>query len=478
MNRLESKLILVFLAATLAPLGVTLWFTTSLLERSLSHTEELDEISRSLELTGREFYQRSRDLLKADADAGRIPPQRFAEKDAQNWPAQIQVFWDSDEPERFLLSGNDGDRLNYLLRRDHEVWIYSRQLGGIGMDRVTRQIRQARELAERVQGGNLRRGFTYTWMLLAAATWLVSLSLMLYSARRIGRPIRQLTDGLAQLAAGDLSARVADHGRGDEIGHAIRAFNHMAEQLQQSRERLVFLTRLSSWQAVGRKMAHEVKNSLTPIRLSMEEIMARSGSNDRAFLEQVAQIVIDEVNSLERRARAFSEFAAEPPVRPAVVDVNALVEERVAFLRAAHPEVIYNTRLAPDRPLATADQDLIKGVLTNLLENAADAAGPGGVVLASAAAADGRVRIEIHDSGPGLSLHARESLFEPTISFKKGGMGLGLSIARKSAMLCGGDIAAIDGELGGAGFRVILPQAARVPEAELEYLHAQTRAGG
>ncbi len=474
MNRLESKLILVFLAATLAPLAVTLWFTTSLLERSLSHTEELDEISRSLEVTGREFYQRSREVLKADADAGRIPPQRFADKDAQNWPAQIQIFWDSGEPERFLLSGNDGDRLNYLVRRDHEVWIYSRKLGGIGMDRVTRQIRQAREPAER----DLRRGFTYTWILLAAATWLVSLSLMLYSARRIGRPIRQLTDGLAKLAAGDLSARVADSGRGDEVGHAIRAFNHMADQLQQSRERLVFLTRLSSWQAVGRKMAHEVKNSLTPIRLSMEEIMARSGSNAPAFLDQAAQIVIDEVNSLERRVRAFSQFAAEPPVRPAAVDVNALVEERVAFLRTAHPEVIYNSRLAPDRPLAIADEDLIKGVLTNLLENAAEAAGPGGVVLATAVAADGRVRIEIHDSGPGLSLHARESLFEPTISFKKGGMGLGLSIARKSAMLCGGDIAVIDGELGGAGFRVTLPEAARLPDPEPEYQHAQTRAGG
>ncbi|MGH9665638.1 MAG: ATP-binding protein, partial [Bryobacteraceae bacterium] len=112
---------------------------------------------------------------------------------------------------------------------------------------------------------------------------------------------------------------------------------------------------------------------------------------------------------------------------------------------------------------AFADPDLIRGVLTNLLENAAEAARAGGVVLAATAADGDSVHVEIHDSGPGLSLHARGSLFEPTISFKKGGMGLGLSIARKSALLCGGDLGVIDSELGGAAFRLTLPGAP--PEA-------------
>jgi C4-dicarboxylate-specific signal transduction histidine kinase len=105
-----------------------------------------------------------------------------------------------------------------------------------------------------------------------------------------------------------------------------------------------------------------------------------------------------------------------------------------------------------------ADQDLIKGILTNLLENAADAAGDGGHILGvTAQEEDGRVAIEVHDSGPGLSDQARASLFQPTISFKRRGMGLGLSIARKSALLSGGDIVVVKGELGGAGFRVLLP---------------------
>src|SRR5207247_11293527 len=97
-----------------------------------------------------------------------------------------------------------------------------------------------------------------------------------------------------------------------------------------------------------------------------------------------------------------------------------------------------------------------KGILTNLLENAAEAAGEGGKILGVTAAENGKVAIEVHDSGPGLSEQARDSLFQPTISFKKRGMGLGLSIARKTALLSGGDIVLVRGELGGAGFRVLL----------------------
>jgi nitrogen fixation/metabolism regulation signal transduction histidine kinase len=236
------------------------------------------------------------------------------------------------------------------------------------------------------------------------------------------------------------------------VGQAIAAFNHTAEELGRNRERLVYLTQLASWRALARKMAHELKNSLTPIRLTMEEMMARHGDEREA-----AQIVIDELESLERRVRAFSEFAAEPPVRPARLEVNGLVEERIALLRSAHPEVAYELRPAPEVPQAYADADLVKGILTNLLENAAEAAGAGGRILAATAASEGKVAIEVHDSGPGLSEEARRSLFQPTISFKKRGMGLGLSIARKSALLSGGDILPIEGELGGAGFRVLLP---------------------
>jgi nitrogen fixation/metabolism regulation signal transduction histidine kinase len=247
--------------------------------------------------------------------------------------------------------------------------------------------------------------------------------------------------------------------RDDEIGRAIGAFNNMAARLQESTERLVYLRQLASWQTLARKMAHEVKNSLTPIRLTVEEMLVRYDDADRGFMEQATQIVVDEIETLERRIRAFSQFATEPPVQPGEIDVNGLLQERIAFLKTAHPEVAYDCRLAESTPPVVADQDLLKGILTNLLENAAEAAGEGGRILGVTAADGGRVAIEVHDSGPGLSEQARSSLFQPTISFKKRGMGLGLSIARKSALLNGGDIVVVKGELGGAGFRVLLPVA-------------------
>ena len=454
MNRLRNRLILIFLAATLAPLAATIWVTTFLLDISLeySSTDQLNATATSLEATGKEFYRE----LKQRAEAGQIDPRKYPPAGRANWPDAVKAFADGDQPEEFVRAGQEGDRLDYLVRRGGEVWVYSSDLGGVKLDRLVTQIRQARELVDQAESHDLRRGFKLFYIGLAVSFWLAALVLLIYLANRISRPIHQLTDGLGQLAAGDLGARVEER-RDDEIGRAIQAFNHMAEKLQESTERLVYLRQLASWQTLARKMAHELKNSLTPIRLTVEEMLARYDEADRAFMEQATQIVVDEIETLGRRIRAFSQFATEPPVRPAEVDVNSLLQERIAFLKTAHPEIAYESRLAEDAPCVMADPDLVKGILTNLLENAAEAAGAGGRILGATAAGHGRVLIEVHDSGPGLSEQARSSLFQPTISFKKKGMGLGLSIARKSALLSGGDLVLVKGELGGAGFRLLLP---------------------
>jgi nitrogen fixation/metabolism regulation signal transduction histidine kinase len=459
-NRLRNRLILIFLAATLAPLAATIWITTSLLEESIdtSSTSRLDTLSKSLKVTAREFYERASDDLKRKAQAGEIPTHRYDPLDRASWPEAIKIFSGGLEGERVVRAGQDGNRLDYLVRHGSEIWAYSESLGDVAMDRLTREIRDARRAVEEANQRDLRRGVKRTYVLLAAGIWLVSLAMLVYLAHRISRPIQELTTGLGKLAGGDLAARVEAR-RDDEIGRAIGAFNNMAARLQESTERLVYLRQLASWQALARKMAHEVKNSLTPIRLTVEEMLVRYDDADRDFMQQATQIVVDEIETLERRIRAFSQFAAEPPVQPGEVDVNGLLQERIAFLKTAHPEVAYDCRLAESAPPVVADQDLLKGILTNLLENAAEAAGEGGRILGVTAADGGRVSIEVHDSGPGLSEQARSSLFQPTISFKKRGMGLGLSIARKSALLNGGDIVVVKGELGGAGFRVLLPVA-------------------
>jgi two-component system, NtrC family, nitrogen regulation sensor histidine kinase NtrY len=473
MTRLRNRLIAAFLASTLLPLGATVWITTSLLDRSLRYatTGDLDRLSRTLETTAKQFYQRERDALKQDALAGRTRPTTYATTNAAGWPEPVRSFWESGEPERIGVSGASGERLDYMRRADgpgdvRGVEIYSRDLGGVSMEQLSTQLRQTRRLVNEIDARDLRRGFTLTLLVLLGAAWLVSLLPLVLIAHRVSRPIQQLTAALTDFAGGDWSRRLETAGKPgapphDEVGRAVAAFNHMADQLEESRERLVHLTRMASWQSLARKTAHELKNSLTPIRLIVEEMQARQPApgviEDRAFMDQAVQIVVGEIESLERRVRAFSEFASEPLVHPELLDINAVVSERVALLRPVHPGVTYHLRLDDGRPRVHAAPDLVNGILTNLLQNAAEAAGPDGAVLVLTREEGERVAIDVHDSGPGLGEDASATLFEPTITFKKHGMGLGLSIAKKNALLSDGDVTVIPGELGGAAFRVTLP---------------------
>jgi nitrogen fixation/metabolism regulation signal transduction histidine kinase len=459
-NRIRSKLILAFLAATIVPLVATVYIMTSLLERSLTYatTEELDRLSESLHETALDYYQQAREDLRADAKSGTVAHQALRIANRPEWPGSAVDFWESGESERFDLAGSGGEDLEYFLRQPDGVWIYTQRFGKVRMDEITSQYRNARELVDLAKARDLRRGLTTTLIVLVAGIWIVSLTWLIYLASRMSHPIQQLTAGLSGLAAGDLSTRITPAGgkRKDEIGQAITAFNHTAAQLEQNRERLVYLTQIASWQTLARKMAHELKNSLTPIRLTVEEILARQPQAERPFMAQAAQIVVNEIESLERRVRAFSEFSSEPAVRLSAFDINPILEERISFLKSGHPGIDY--RIDTDRglPLVRADEDRVKGILTNLLENAAEAIGARGRILGWSYLLDGQIVVEIHDSGPGLSEEALKTIFEPTITFKARGMGLGLSIARKDALVCGGDLLLVDGKLGGAAFRLIL----------------------
>jgi signal transduction histidine kinase len=457
---LRTRLIAAFFIATILPLGATIWIASSLITRSLGYatTPELDRLSRTLEVAVRQFYQRERERLREDALAGRIAAARFDTADRSNWTEALQSFWQGAESERFGLSGAGGNHLDFMRKNARGVEIYSRDLGGLRLQELSAEFGRTRQTVAALEARDLRRGFTLALLVLIGVVWLVSLAPLVLLADRVSRPIQQLTAGLSDFAAGNWNRRL-EPGRRDEVGRAVDAFNHMAGELRRSRDRLVYLTRMSSWQSLARKTAHELKNSLTPIRLTVEEMLARQPAADRAFMAQAAHIVISEIEALEARVRAFSEFASEPPVRPEVLDMNALVAERVSLLRAAHLETSYRCRLDDSGPRAYASADLVKGILTNLMENAAEAAGPGGTVLVATRAKRAEVVVEVHDSGPGLSPEATATLFEPTITFKKRGMGLGLSIAKKHALVSGGDIALVDGELGGAGFSVTLPAA-------------------
>jgi len=458
-HRLRYKLILLFLAASLIPTSVILWMSITLLNHSLNYvvTEDLDMLSRSLEEVARNYYQQSKEILKKDSDSGRIEARRWnlGQLDAEQ--ESLRQFWESGDRERFVRSKPEGSRLLYMIRQDSEVLVYSKTLD-VKMTELEQQLQRTRTQLETFRQHDLQKGFMLTLLLLCTVVWILALASVFYIANRVSRPIQDLTTGLHRLAGGDFDTRLHSERR-DEIGQAVQAFNHTAEQLRQNRNRLVYLTQIASGQALARKMAHELKNSLTPIRLTVEEIMARYPAEDRQFLDKAARVVIEEVESLERRVRAFSDFAAEPVTNADSLDIVSMLKERIQFLAVEHPDVHYEYAPVEGLPFTCADVDQAKGILTNLLQNAAEAAGHEGKVLAITRQEESKLIIEVHDSGTGLSEEARRSLFEPSISFKKNGMGLGLSISRKNALLAGGDLSVIKGVLGGAGFQLELPVA-------------------
>ena len=215
MTRLRTRLIAAFLASTLLPLGATVWITTSLLDRSLrySTTGELDRLSRTLESTAKQLYQRERAALKEDALAGRVRPTTYTAADTSKWPESIRSFWESGEPERFGVSGAGGERVDYMRRVDSpqgtpEVDVYGRDLGGVSMEQLSTQLRQTRQLVDSIDTQDLRRGFTLTLLLLLGAAWAVSLLPLVLIAHRVSRPIQQLTEALSDFAGGDWSRRL------------------------------------------------------------------------------------------------------------------------------------------------------------------------------------------------------------------------------------------------------------------------------
>ena len=283
----SCQLIVAFVVATILPMAATIWISTSLLERSLGYatTQELDRTSRALESTARQLYQREREALRESVRVGHPAAASYAETDRAGWPEDVRSFWESDEAERFVLSGTGGDHLDSMRRGPGGVDVYRRDLGRVRHAGTVGRRAPQPPAGDVALGRDLRRGFTLTLLLLVAAVWLVLLVPLLFLAHRVSQPIRQATAGLTGFAAGEWDRRLAP-GRDDEVGWAVTAFNDMADQLRRGRERLVDPTQMSSWQTLARKTAHELKNSPTPIRLTVEEMLARQPATDRAFMEQ------------------------------------------------------------------------------------------------------------------------------------------------------------------------------------------------
>jgi len=194
--------------------------------------------------------------------------------------------------------------------------------------------------------------------------------------------------------------------------------------------------RMEAWREVARRIAHEIKNPLTPIQLSAERIRRHLASGlSPALVEECTRTIISEVEDLKRLVNEFSAFARMPQLNPVPGDLNALAEEVVHNFRGAWPEVELVSRLEPNLPLIPIDREALKRALVNLLDNAVAAVSeqrngvPARIELSTALEpASGIVTIEVADNGPGIAPALAGRIFEPYFSTKLGGTGLGLAI--------------------------------------------------
>src|SRR5579863_10352960 len=205
MRRLQTRLILAFVGSTLIPVAVTIWVSLSLLDRSLNSSaiRELDETSQALARTGREYYLASRTLLELRVARHELKPEVFSAGAMADWPAEVRDFHDSGAPSDFVRAGNHGDQLDYLVRRGGDVLRYSAPLNGVAMGQLSDIYKRGRAVLNADARGDLRRGLFGAFLLVSIAVWLASLALLVWWAHRISTPIRQLTTGLAEVAAGN-----------------------------------------------------------------------------------------------------------------------------------------------------------------------------------------------------------------------------------------------------------------------------------
>lgn len=484
MGRLELKLMALLVLLTTLPLGVALWRADALFERSLgaglnptvaAALDDAVEVYGALVQTAKaqhrafgEGLAHSRRLAEAQA---RGELQRFLSDKAQapgvfvlrvhraqgapieavEPPAKHPGEW-LTRTERFAIEGVPG--LSAL-----EI-TYGMQAGLL--DRFRRMEQEVLEPFRALQTDRSTVADSYAWSFvgyLGAAVFLAALVSVIV-ARRVTRRLRILHAAMETVAEGDLSTRVQPSGR-DEVADLARRFNEMTRRLAESQSRLQYLKQVSAWQDIARKLAHEIKNPLTPILLAAQQAHESYKGDDRRHtrtLEMTREIVEQEVQVLKRLVSNFSSFARLPRVSARPGDLVAFLHDVVHT--AVHVEGL--TVQVPDEAVSVGiDRDLLRQALVNLIKNAAEACRDAKTepqIEVRLLLEDEAAVVCVDDNGPGVPEAERERVFDPYVTGKHDGTGLGLAIVKKIVLDHGGSIAVAESPLGGARFRVSLPR--------------------
>ena len=251
------------------------------------------------------------------------------------------------------------------------------------------------------------------------------------------KPINQLAAGAAEIASGNLEQRVAIQSR-DEIGRLAGVFNQMAAALKTSLERRIAAERLAAWGDVARYVTHEIGNPLFPIRLSIGNLQqayqnrdSRLTGFDEIFV-QCTDIVIEEVERLQRLVDEFNQFARMPHPERKLSDLNQVVQNVVNLYAGSVENIEIKGSLGLNLPPLSLDSEQIKQALVNLIKNAIEAMPDGGTLnVSTQSVSERKIKIKIQDTGIGMSPKMLAQVFTPYYTTKETGTGLGMAIVQR-----------------------------------------------
>jgi signal transduction histidine kinase len=367
----------------------------------------------------------------------------------QNAPASETIAWSADPADResfsaIPLRGRKGDLLGIFL------------VGSSQRDLVT-ELAFIRSLAILVGGAGILLGIIVSW-------WI---------AARVTRPLAQLSRTVDEVAAGNWSARAVVRSR-DEVGRLGAAFNRMTQELAEQRDRLIQAERVAAWREVARRLAHELKNPLFPLQITVENLQrARdldAGQFDEIFLESTGTLRA-ELESLKAIVARFADFAKMPHPEFEAVDLNEVARAVVRlfepqFSTVGRPQIATEFALEERLPRVDADPLLLHKALENLIINALDAMPSGGVLTVRTRRKGENAELEISDTGTGLTSEERARLFTPYSTTKPHGTGLGLAIVQAVVTDHGGTVEVESAPGKGTTFRIVLPFEHRAAHAE------------
>lgn len=324
---------------------------------------------------------------------------------------------------------------------------------------------QARS-ATRVRSAMPRSYLIAFWLTVGGAVVLAAMIGALAS-RRVARRAEAVLATTRAVAQGDMAARTKLLGD-DEFAELAEGVDTMLDALQESQRHVTYLQRVNTWQDVARRLAHEIKNPLTPIQLAVQQCVSAYRGDDVAFgktLHTAQEIVEDEIRSLRRLVDTFRTLGQLPRVQAAPMRLALVLDDLSHMPEFAELVTIERNH---DETIAMADRLMLRRLLANLIENGMQAGqghGRAGRVQLSTVIGAHALECLVDDEGPGVKPGHAAAIFEPYFTTKKSGTGLGLAIAKTIAIDHGGDlvIASAPSPLGGARFIVTIPLASEAP---------------